>query len=218
MILPERKPSRVQLLLRPLTRLYRRSIPFNSPPAPMFDSLSDKLEDALKSVQGKGKINELNVAETMREVRRALLAADVNYDVARDFTARVKEEALGEKVLTAVDPGQQLVKIVYDELVHFMGGQQVGIASNPKPPTVILVAGQIRQEGRRVARLASSGSGSTNKIAPSRSGRRWRHVARRGYEVQCSPRRPERCALPLGSERVAHHKIHHRSPVECPTD
>ncbi len=107
----------------------------------MFDSLSDKLEDALKSVQGKGKINELNVAETMREVRRALLAADVNYDVAREFTARVKEEALGEKVLTAVDPGQQLVKIVYDELVHFMGGQQVGIASNPKPPTVILVAG-----------------------------------------------------------------------------
>src|SRR5690625_706453 len=91
----------------------------------MFESLSEKLEGALKEVSGQGRINELNIASTMREIRRALLDADVNYQVARDFTERIKEKALGEKVLTSVSPGQQLVKLVYDELVHFMGGDHV---------------------------------------------------------------------------------------------
>lgn len=107
----------------------------------MFESLSEKLEGALKEVSGQGRINELNIASTMREIRRALLDADVNYQVARDFTERIKEKALGEKVLTSVSPGQQLVKLVYDELVHFMGGEHVGITVAQKPPTVILVAG-----------------------------------------------------------------------------
>ncbi len=107
----------------------------------MFEALSEKLEDALKSASGQGRINELNIAHTMREIRRALLDADVNYQVARDFTNRVKEQATGEKVLNAVAPGQQLVKIVYDELVYFLGGQQVGVTMSPTPPTVILVAG-----------------------------------------------------------------------------
>jgi signal recognition particle subunit SRP54 len=107
----------------------------------MFESLSEKLEVALKSVSGQGRINELNIAETMREIRRALLDADVNYQVARDFTERIKEQALGEKVLTSVSPGQQLVKIVYDQLVHFLGDEHVGIEMAQRPPTVILVAG-----------------------------------------------------------------------------
>src|SRR5690625_1975429 len=107
----------------------------------MFESLSEKLESALKEVSGQARINELNIASTMREIRRALLDADVNYQVARDFTERIKEKALGEKVLTSVSPGQQLVKLVYDELVHFMGGEHVGITVAQKPPTVILVAG-----------------------------------------------------------------------------
>ena len=107
----------------------------------MFDSLSEKLEDALKSASGQGRINELNIAATMREIRRALLDADVNYQVARDFTDRVKEQALGDKVLTSVAPGQQLVKIVYDELVYFLGEENVPIELSAKPPTVILVAG-----------------------------------------------------------------------------
>ncbi len=80
----------------------------------MFDSLSEKLDGALKSLSGQGKINELNIAESMREIRRALLDADVNYQVARDFTDRIKEKALGSEVLNAVSPGQQIVKIVYD--------------------------------------------------------------------------------------------------------
>ncbi len=107
----------------------------------MFESLSDKLEGALQSVKGQGRINDLNVASTMREIRRALLDADVNFQVARDFTARVKEEALGGDVLNSVTPGDQLTKIVYDELVYFLGGEHEGIELAPNPPTVILVAG-----------------------------------------------------------------------------
>lgn len=107
----------------------------------MFESLSEKLEGALKTATGQGRINELNIANTMREIRRALLDADVNYQVARDFTDRVKEQALGEEVLTSVAPGQQLVKVVYDELVYFLGGENVGVNVARNPPTVILVAG-----------------------------------------------------------------------------
>ena len=107
----------------------------------MFDSLSEKLDAALKSATGQGRINDLNVAQTMREIRRALLDADVNYQVARDFTERVKQQAEGEQVLQSVQPGQQLVKIVYDALVEYLGGQHVGITTSPNPPTVILVAG-----------------------------------------------------------------------------
>ncbi len=107
----------------------------------MFDNLSEKLEGALKSVAGQGRITELNIASTMREIRRALLDADVNFQVAKDFTDRVKEKALGSDVLTSVSPGQQLVKIVYDELVHFLGGEQQDIHLASRPPTVILVAG-----------------------------------------------------------------------------
>ena len=107
----------------------------------MFESLSEKLEGALRSVSGQGRVTELNVAESMREIRRALLDADVNYQVAREFTERVREQALGSKVLTSVTPGQLLVKIVHDELVHFLGDTQVEIELADKPPTIILVAG-----------------------------------------------------------------------------
>ncbi len=107
----------------------------------MFDNLTDKLEGALKTISGQSRISELNVAETMREIRRALLDADVNYQVARDFTNNVKEKVVGGKVLTSVSPGQQLVKIVYDELVSFLGDEHVEVNMAPKPPTVILIAG-----------------------------------------------------------------------------
>src|SRR5690606_25981517 len=107
----------------------------------MFDHLSEKLDSAIKNLAGQGRINELNVAATMREIRRALLDADVNYDVAKEFTERVRQQALGEKVLTSVAPGQQLVKIVYDELVHLLGGEPEPIRFAARPPSVILVAG-----------------------------------------------------------------------------
>ena len=107
----------------------------------MFDTLSEKLDAALKTVKGDGKINELNIAETMREVRRALLDADVNYQVAKDFTDRVKEKALDASVLQAVAPGQQFVKAIYDELVYLLGDVHVDLNRGKKTPTVILIAG-----------------------------------------------------------------------------
>lgn len=107
----------------------------------MFETLSEKLDVALRSVTGQGRINELNIAQTMREIRRALLDADVNFQVARDFTERVKEKALGEEVLSSLQPGQQLVKIVYDELVGLLGGEQVDLNAGKRVPRVILVAG-----------------------------------------------------------------------------
>lgn len=107
----------------------------------MFDSLSEKLESAFKVVSGSHKITELNVAESIKEIRRALVAADVNYKIAKDFTDRIKDKALGtENVLRNVNPGQLMVKIVMDELTDLMGGQSVGI--NVKgSPGIVLVAG-----------------------------------------------------------------------------
>ncbi len=107
----------------------------------MFESLSQKVEGALKRVSGQGRISELNVADMMRDIRRALLEADVNYQVALDFTERVRNEALGEAVLSSVAPGQQLVKLVYDELVRLLGDDHKAIALAQHPPTVVLVAG-----------------------------------------------------------------------------
>jgi signal recognition particle subunit SRP54 len=107
----------------------------------MFESLSEKLEGALQSVTGQGRINEVNVAETMREIRRALLNADVNYQVAKEFTSNVKEAASGDEVLNSVTPGQQLTKIVYDELARVLGGEREEIEMAETPPTVVLVAG-----------------------------------------------------------------------------
>lgn len=107
----------------------------------MFESLQDKLDAALKTLKGQSRINELNIAETMREVRRALLDADVNYQVARDFTNRVKEKATDQAVLTAVSPGQQFIKILHDELVFLLGDVHVELNRAKRPPTVILVAG-----------------------------------------------------------------------------
>lgn len=107
----------------------------------MFDDLSVKLEKAFKSVTGKSKISDVNIAETVREIRRALLDADVNYEVAREFTNKVKEKASGEDVLTAVNPGQQFTKIVYDELVEILGQEKQDISVADVPPTIILIAG-----------------------------------------------------------------------------
>lgn len=106
----------------------------------MFESLSNKLDKAFQVLKGHGKITEINVAETLKEVRRALLDADVNFKIAKDFTTRVKEKALGQKVLTSLQPGQLLVKIVQDELTALMGSEQSDIELNTSP-SVILMAG-----------------------------------------------------------------------------
>ena len=106
----------------------------------MFENLSDRLERSFKILKGEGKITEINVAETLKDVRRALLDADVNYKVAKSFTDTVKQKALGMNVLTAVKPGQLMVKIVHDELVKLMGGESVGLKLENKP-AIILMSG-----------------------------------------------------------------------------
>ena len=89
----------------------------------MFDNLTERLERSFKLLKGEGKITEINVAETLKDVRRALLDADVNYKVAKSFTDRVKEKALGMNVITSLKPGQLMVKLVHDELGALMGGE-----------------------------------------------------------------------------------------------
>jgi len=107
----------------------------------MFSELSEKLDLALKKMRGHGKISEKNVTEALKDARLALLEADVNYKVVKRFTEDVKAKALGEEVLTSITPGQQFVKIVYDELAGIMGTGAREIALSPEPPTVILLAG-----------------------------------------------------------------------------
>ncbi len=107
----------------------------------MFDNLSDRLEGAFKSLTGDNKITEINVATSLKEIRRALVGADVNYKIAKEFTDKVKDKALGtDNVLKAVKPGQMMVKIVQDELTELMGGQSVGINVKGEPG-VVLIAG-----------------------------------------------------------------------------
>ncbi len=106
----------------------------------MFENLSERLERSFKILKGQGSITEINVAETLKDVRRALLDADVNYNVARDFTNQVKEKALGQNVLTAVNPGQMMVKIVHDELATLMGSEAVGVNLKGSP-AIILMSG-----------------------------------------------------------------------------
>lgn len=106
----------------------------------MFENLSDRLERSFKILKGEGKITEINIAETLKDVRRALIDADVNYKVAKQFTDSVKQKALGMNVLTAVKPGQLMVKLVHDELALLMGGESVGLNIKGKP-AVILMSG-----------------------------------------------------------------------------
>ena len=106
----------------------------------MFENLSDRLERSFKILKGEGQITEINVAETLKDVRRALLDADVNYKVAKTFTDTVKKKALGMNVITAVKPGQLMVKIVHDELAELMGGEAVGLNLENKP-AIILMSG-----------------------------------------------------------------------------
>lgn len=106
----------------------------------MFESLSERLDSAFKQLKGEGRISEINVATTVKEIRRALVDADVNFKIAKEFTDRVREKAMGEKVITAISPGQLMVKIVKDELAELMGNTEVELDLKTNP-TVILIAG-----------------------------------------------------------------------------
>lgn len=120
-----------------------------------FEGLSDRLQDIFKKLRGKGKISEDDVKLAMREVRLALLEADVNYKVVKDFTARVKDRAIGQEVLQSLTPGQQVIKIVYDEMTELMGGAESKLNLSSKPPTIIMAVGlQGAGKTTTVAKLA----------------------------------------------------------------
>ena len=104
----------------------------------MFEQFSKRLDAALKTLKGHGRITEINVAETMKEIRRALLDADVNFKIAKSFTQRVKEKAIGQKVLSDLHPGQLLVKIVQDELTDLLGAEKQDVSITGKPAVVLM--------------------------------------------------------------------------------
>ncbi|MCG2614711.1 signal recognition particle protein [Terrimonas sp. NA20] len=106
----------------------------------MFNSLQEKLESAFKNLKGQGRITEINVASTVKDIRRALVDADVNYKIAKEFTDKIKDTAMGEKVINAISPGQLMIKIVKDELTELMGGAEAGFNAKGNP-AVILIAG-----------------------------------------------------------------------------
>src|SRR6059058_379250 len=136
----------------------------------MFDTLSDKLQSALGDLKGRGTLDEETISRAMREVRLALLEADVNFDVVRGFVAQVRERALGQDVQKSLTPGQQVVKVVHEELTALMGAGSSQLAFSPRPPTTILLAGLqgsgkttaagklallLKNEGRRPALVAA---------------------------------------------------------------
>ena len=106
-----------------------------------FEGLTGRLQDAFSSLRKKGKVSEQDINDAMRQVRLALLEADVNYKVVRKFVKTIKEKALGEEVLESLNGGQQVVKIVYDELTELMGGEQSDIVISDVPPTVFMMTG-----------------------------------------------------------------------------
>ncbi|MDK2921076.1 MAG: signal recognition particle subunit [Desulfonauticus sp.] len=107
----------------------------------MFDNLSERLDGIFRKIKGRGRLDESSIEEGLREVRLALLEADVNYKVVRDFTAKVKEKALGKEVLKSLTPGQQVVKIVHEELIELLGGSNVGLNLTGLPPHIIMLVG-----------------------------------------------------------------------------
>jgi signal recognition particle subunit SRP54 len=127
----------------------------------MFDSLSSKLQNAFRNLRGLGKISESNVADSLREVRMALLEADVNFKVARDFIERVKNKAIGAEVVQSVQPGQQIIKIIHDELVDLLGSQNAGLNLSGSPSSVMMVglhgSGKTTSSGKLARLLQKQG-------------------------------------------------------------
>src|ERR1051326_9173113 len=128
----------------------------------MFEMLSNKLQNAFKNLRGLGKISEANISDSLREVRMALLEADVNFKVARDFIERVKEEAIGEKVIQSIQPGQQIIKIIHDELVRLLGSEQAGLNLSGNPASLVLVG--LHGSGKTTSAGKHEGSRVTGEV------------------------------------------------------
>ncbi|MCP9450077.1 MAG: signal recognition particle receptor subunit alpha, partial [Nitrospira sp.] len=141
----------------------------------MFETLSQKFEAILKKLRGQGVLTEQNIAEALKEVRLALLEADVNFKIVKDFIERVRQKAVGQEVLQSLTPGHQVVKIVLDELAEMMGRERSGLAFSSRPPTVVMLVG-----------LQGAGKTTTcGKLA-----RLYKNQGKRVLMVAADPRRP----------------------------
>jgi signal recognition particle subunit SRP54 len=141
----------------------------------MFDALSDKFEKVLKKLRGQGVLTEQNITEALKDVRFALLEADVNFKIVKEFIERVRQKAIGQEVLQSLTPGHQVVKIVWDELSDMMGRERSGLALNSQPPTVVMMVG-----------LQGAGKTTTcGKLA-----RLFKQQGKRVLLVAADPRRP----------------------------
>src|ERR1043165_9558017 len=127
----------------------------------MFDTLSGKLQNAFKNLRGLGKISEINISDALREVRMALLEADVNFKVARDFIERVRAKSLGQEVIQSIQPGQQIIKIIHDEMVDLLGSANAGLQLTKNPSSILLVglhgSGKTTSSGKLARLLQKQG-------------------------------------------------------------
>ena len=173
----------------------------------MFENLSERLERSFKILKGEGKITEVNVAETLKDVRKALLDADVNYKVAKQFTDTVKEKALGQNVLTSVHPSQLMVKIVHDELTTLMGGEAVDINLGGHP-SVILMSG-----------LQGSGKTTmTGKLALMLKSKRHKHPLLAACDVYRPAAIEQLCVLGEQIEVPVYKELENKNPIEIATN
>ena len=138
----------------------------------MFENLSDRLERSFKILKGEGRITEINIAETVKDIRKALLEADVNYKTAKQFTDRVKEKALGQNVINAVRPGQLMVKITHDELADLMGGEAVEMNLKGRPAVILMSGLQGSGKTTFAAKLANYAEEEAAQEAAARGLRR----------------------------------------------
>jgi len=179
----------------------------------MFENLSEKFDRAFKVLKGHGQITEINVAETLKEVRRALLDADVNYKTAKEFTARVKEKALGRNVLTTVSPGQLLTKICHEELVDLMGGEQTEINFKGNPGIILMAGLQGSGKTTHSGKLALWLKSKQRKIPLLVACDVYRpaaidqlHVLGEQLEVDVYSNREEKNPVKIAQEGIAHAK------------
>ena len=179
----------------------------------MFDSLADKLQSALGDLRKKGKLDEESISRAMREIRLALLEADVNFTVVRDFVARVREKALGEEVLKSLTPGQQVVKVVHDELTELMGEGESGLAFGKF--TVILLAG-LQGSGKTTtaAKLALAAAQAGPQAGPHR-----RRPAAPGRDrpARAARQRRSRCPCSGPTRRMRSRRRGAASSARAPT-
>ena len=181
----------------------------------MFDALADKLQSALGDLKGRGTLDDETITRAMREVRLALLEADVNFDVVKQFVAQVRERALGQDVQKSLTPGQQVVKIVHEELTELMGSGSSQIAFSQRPPTTILLAGPagLGQDDRgRQARAAAE------EGRPQAGARRRRPAAaRRDRPADPARRAGRRSRLRRRAQRSGQGGARRHRPREAPT-